>query len=377
MHVVFLNPDPHHRYTAATPFEQPLPGSQSAQVYLALALGAAGHQATLVTGTPRESRFRGVLTRPLNQALDAIRTADLVVVTNTPAIALEARSYLDAALPVVAWQHNYWAACGADAVLLRERFTGLRDIVLCVSDWHRTDHIDHGGLDPARVGVLRNAVAPVFETLFADLPEEAPLISAKAWPPRLAFTSVPYKGLEPALDLFDLLHRRRPETSLLLFSSFDFYPDGNTVKADRRWAAVAERAAKMPGVLSLGNVPQARLARALRGTLALFYPCVLPETSSIAAMEAMAAGCLVVTSQLGALPETLAGHGLLAEGDGKGFSADDLLSKTLGVLKAFTEAPETLEGRVRAQVAYAARTLTWANRAAEFEAMAESWLRRP
>lgn len=374
MHVVFFNPDPNHAYTAATPFERPLPGSQSAQVYLALALVAAGHQATLITGTPREHTFRGVLTRPLRAGPDSLKAADLVVVTSNPAIGVEARDRLGPGVPVVAWQHNFWAACGPDAVLLRERFTGPRDIVLCVSDWHRAEHVQHGRLDPARVAVLRNAIAPMFETLFADLPAEASLVATKAWPPRLAFTAVPYKGLEAALGLFEHLHRRRPETSLLSFSSFGFYPDGNTAKANPHWRAVLDRAARMPGVLSLGNVPQATLARALRSTLVLFYPCVLPETSSIAVMEAMAAGCLVVTARLGALPETLNGHGLLAAGDDQGFSADDLLNKTLGVLKAFTEAPETLEDRLRAQVAYATQTLTWDRRAHEFLALAEGWL---
>jgi len=374
MHVVFINPDSHHRYTAATPFEAPLPGSQSAQVYLALALVAAGHQATLITGTPRDSAFRGVVTRSLVAAIQTIKTADLVVVTSNPAIAVEARTHLDGRIPVVAWQHNFWRACGPDAALLRTHFTGRRDIVLCVSDWHRSEHIAAGGLEAERVAVLRNAVAPMFESLFDDLPDDAPLISAKAWPPRLAFTSVPYKGLEPALHLFDLLRKKRPETSLLLFSSFKFYPNGNTAKANPHWTGVAERAAALPGVLSLGNVPQDRLARALRSTLGLFYPCVLPETSSIAVMEAMAAGCLVVTSRLGALPETLDGHGLLAEGDDLGFSADDLLNKTLELLKTFSEAPESLEGRVRAQVAYATQTFTWANRAQEFLALAEDWM---
>ncbi len=369
MHAVFVSPDPRHTYTAATPPAPPLPGSESAQVYLALALAAAGHQITLITGTPTVHSHAGVTTRPLAQAVPTLKEADVVLVTNNPRIACETRDHVRRTVPVVAWQHNFWRACGPDAALLRDRFTGPRDRVLCVSAWHRTDHIRAGGLEAARVDVLPNAIAPVFEGLFS----ETPVVAHKAWPPRLAFTSVPYKGLEPALDLFEQLRGRRPELSLLLFSSFDFYPPGNSQKADPRWAALSERAARTPGVLSLGNVPQATLARALKSTLALFYPSILPETSSIAVMEAMAAGCVVVTTRLGALPETLAGHGVLADGDDRGFSADDFLNRTLGVVETFSGTPERLEPALADQVAYANRTLTWASRARAFEQLVDAW----
>jgi hypothetical protein len=85
----------------------------------------------------------------------------------------------------------------------------------------------------------------------------------------------------------------------------------------------------------------------------LAYPNIFAETSCIAMMEAMAAGCAVVTSDLGALPETGAGFidltPPLADADAH---AEAFADRVIQLLAARQADPAGTEARMQAQVAY-------------------------
>jgi glycosyltransferase involved in cell wall biosynthesis len=358
MKLAFVNPNLAHDYNVETPFAAPLPGSESAQVYLALAMARRGHEVALFTGTTRKAgRLRGVAQARWSGALDG--EFDAVFVTSAVDLLAPLRAQGFAG-PIYAWQHNVIVPGTEEAALLAE-LTHPRDRILCVSDWHKANYAANS-VAAARIDVLRNAIGPRFETLFAA---GESILAAKA--PRAAFTSVPYKGLKQALAFFKDLHALRPELTLDVFSSFDFYPANNLFRRQPSWLLLAAEAKSAAGVASHGNVAQPELADALKRAVLLFYPNVAAETSSIAVMEAMAAGCVVVTTALGALPETVGDFGILAPVVACNIDPQAYVSSAAAIAEAFAAGNSALEARLQMQVAHVTATCRWDIRAVEAE----------
>jgi glycosyltransferase involved in cell wall biosynthesis len=359
MRFAFVNPNLAHDYDVDTPFEAALPGSESAQVYLALALARRGHEVALFTGTSRPGPRRGVAQERWTGALPG--AFDAIFVTSSADLMAPLRA-AHGQTPIWAWQHNVFVP-GTDEEKALKGLANPRDRVLCVSGWHMANYKAYG-VEAGRIDILRNAIGPRFETLFA--PGESVVAHKRS---RAAFTSVPYKGLKQALAFFKTLRAKRPELVLDVFSSFDFYPPNNLFRQQPGWMLLAAEAKTSPGVAYHGNVPQPQLADALKKSLLLFYPNVASETSSIAVMEAMAAGCVVVTTALGALPETVGEHGILAPVVGNNIDPDAYVNAAAAIAGAFAEDNPALGARLRAQVDWTVANYRWDIRAAECEAL--------
>ncbi len=137
--------------------------------------------------------------------------------------------------------------------------------------------------------------------------------------------------------------------------------------------ALYQRCRSTPGVEYVGSLPQPALAAEMRSVTMLAYPNIFAETSCIAVMEAMAAGCHVVTSALGALPETTAGFGRLVRIE------PDRPSYLRGFVDAVIEGLQEhrsgngeVEKRLRRQMDYMHQHATWEQRAREWFQWLES-----
>jgi glycosyltransferase involved in cell wall biosynthesis len=211
---------------------------------------------------------------------------------------------------------------------------------------------------------LRNAAAPVFQAL--ERRGEPFFRSGR--PPVLVYTSTPFRGLLLLLLAFPLIRASIPDCRLRVFSSMGVYQF--TPEQDPLYQVLYALARDLPGVEYLGSVPQPALAAALAEADMLAYPNIFPETSCITVMEAMAAGCLVCTSNLAALPETTAGFGFLMEMPGDAMmSARGFANLVVGVHRDACAEPDRFDERIARQRAHVRTEYNWARRAREWSAI--------
>lgn len=255
----------------------PLGGSETAVLRLAAALQKRGHAIELVTDSARLAGhradvfiscrdWRALAVDPLPGKLNYLWCQDDVDQTIVK----------DLANPDLARQ--LYARC--TAVVMLSTYQWQR--------WHTTLN-----LPVDKVFRCHNAVAlDRYRIDVANLAKR---------PPRAYFSSVPWRGLQQLVDLWPLVKGAVPEAELVVASSLKVYgqPD-----EDAKMAALYEKARALPGIDYRGSIAQRELREVAISCRALAYPCVFPETSCIAAMEAMAAGAVVVSTTLGALPET-------------------------------------------------------------------------
>jgi glycosyltransferase involved in cell wall biosynthesis len=121
---------------------------------------------------------------------------------------------------------------------------------------------------------------------------------------RLCYTSTPWRGLDILLKAWEILQPQNCE--LHVFSSCKIYgPEFG--ENDVNYQSLYEKCTTLPGVVYRGSIPNFDLRKELPSFDILAYPNTFEETSCIAVIEALSAGLRVVTSNLGALPETTEG----------------------------------------------------------------------
>lgn len=373
MNWVFLDPS-RWDYDVSTPGTAPLGGSQSALCYLATALARRGAAVTTLTGTSRPGTIAGVRCLRYDEgAMELFAAPDtIIVVLNGPAeLAGDLFAYMTGAQALVLWTGHAHDQRPM-ASLSDPGCAALWDRIVCVSDWQRENYRDAFGIPLEKVDIARNAMAPAFEGLFDD---EAALDSAKGSSPlRLAYTSTPFRGLDVLLACYPAVRRLHEDCRLDVFSSMQVYGMGSDLDPHRELYA---RCRSTEGVDYRGSVSQAALARELAGTSILAYPNTFAETSCISVMEALAAGLLVVTSNLAALPETCDGWARLVEPIGPGRDANafalDYARELDRALSDWTRDRQAMLAKRHAQVRAMNETCTWDVRAGQWEAMAERW----
>ena len=284
-----------------TPSQRPLGGSESGIVYMARELAAAGHFVTVYNNCPEPGPFQNVNYVHYHQFFSHY--------PSTPWDAVIAfRSFDPLLLGRIAPRMIYWTGDAHNQPALENFGHAVLqqnvDLVFCVSRWHRDSFIRQFGLSPEKIIATRNGFV-----------SKSVLTCSSRDIAKSAYTSTPFRGLDILLEVFPAIRQRVATATLDVFSSMKVY--GWTTEQDQQSYGAIYNAAKQPGVSLKGSINQPQLLEVLARTGLLLYPNTFEETSCIAAIEAQASGCVVVTSAKAGLKETVEHQetGVLIEGN--------------------------------------------------------------
>ena len=118
----------------------------------------------------------------------------------------------------------------------------------------------------------------------------------------LVYHTTPWRGLIHLLKVFKRLNLQN--TELNICSSTIIYGKKFDSILGKKYENVFEECKNTKNVNYLGFVENNKIIELLKNMHIYSFPSIWPETSCISAIEAMAAGCEIVTSNLGALYET-------------------------------------------------------------------------
>uniref|UniRef100_A0A7S0SM75 Glycosyl transferase family 1 domain-containing protein n=1 Tax=Mantoniella antarctica TaxID=81844 RepID=A0A7S0SM75_9CHLO len=175
--------------------------------------------------------------------------------------------------------------------------------IVFVSSWQQQVYEQmHGKLPANKAVVIRNAIVPFPKSRRTKTGDE---------PLRLIYHTTPHRGLEILIPVFETLYDAHNGRIILdVYSSFSMY---GWAQRDEPYMHLFKRCKDHPGCNYHGAVSNHEVRKALTGAHIFAFPSIWPETSCLAAIEALSAGVEVVCSSLAVLPETTGGFASMYE----------------------------------------------------------------
>lgn len=193
----------------------------------------------------------------------------------------------------VLWQHLSYDQPNAQLMHDR-RFVDSVDYFVYVSHWSFNRYREKFNIPEYKSFVLKNATPSFTES--SKQPNKDKI--------KIIYTSTPWRGLSVLLLAVEYLNKIRDDFEVDVYSSTKIYGSKFEEAEGSTYEPLYERCKNTKNINYIGYASNDEIRTAVSNADIYAYPSIFEETSCLSIIEAMSAGCHVVTTNYGALPET-------------------------------------------------------------------------
>ena len=200
----------------------------------------------------------------------------------------------------VLWMHHFVNQKEAKNLGSKD-FVDKLDWIVYNSNWNFEKHVYQFKIPESKSVVIRNAIEKID---FVEKPKDKI---------NLIYHTTPWRGLVHLLKVFKNLNLENVELNVC--SSTIIYGKKFDSVLGKKYEELFNECKNTANVNYIGFLNNKKTIELLKKMHIFTHPSIWPETSCIAAIEAMAAGCETVTTNLGALYETCSPFGTFVNFD--------------------------------------------------------------
>ena len=194
----------------------------------------------------------------------------------------------------ILWMHHFVNQKEAKNLGSKDYLNKL-DWIIYNSNWNLEQHLKYFQIPKSKTIVIKNAIEKIdFEKKPTDKIN-------------LIYHTTPWRGLKILLKVFKSLNLEKVELNIC--SSTIIYGKKFDSILGKTYEGLFDECKNTKNVNYFGFLENEKIIEKLKKMHIFAHPSIWPETSCIAAIESMAAGCEVVTTKLGALNETCSPFG--------------------------------------------------------------------
>ena len=194
-------------------------------------------------------------------------------------------------------------------------FVDKLDWIVFNSNWNFEKYVYQFKVPESKSVVIKNAIEKID---FQEKPKDKI---------NLIYHTTPWRGLIHLLKIFKSLNLKNVELNIC--SSTKIYGKKFDDNLGKTYENIFNECKNTKNVNYFGFIDNKKVIELLKKMHIFTHPSIWPETSCIAAIESMAAGCEVVTTNLGALFETCSPFGTLVGFDRNFDNLEKRFSKAL------------------------------------------------